>query len=746
MQKIKSSEKSLSKDHPKKNKRKKDNHFWRKFLLIIAGLFLLGFGSAMIWVSTLNLPDFSAFDELKLQSSTKIYDRTGTILLYNANQNFRRTIIPYEDMGLTIKQATVAIEDDKFYQHHGIRPASIIRALLANITTGSFSQGGSTITQQIIKNTLLTREKTISRKVKEWILAIKAENIFSKDEILGIYLNQASYGGNIYGVEEASQIYFHKPSRELDNAEAAYLASIPRGPSLYSPYGSNRKSLEDRKNLVLSRMHILGMLNDGDYESAKNEIVTFAPAGQGKIKAPHFVFFVLDYLKTKYGQEAVDNSGLKVITTLDYDLEQKTETIVNTYSKAQEKSFNGSNGAAVIIDPKTGQVLTMVGSRDYFDKEIDGAFNVATAHRQPGSSFKPIVYSTAFSMGYTPETILYDVETQFNSSCEGLSKTSKCYVPSDYNDKWRGPMTLRNALQQSINIPAVKLLYLVGIKTALQTAKNLGINNLGDGSQYGLSLVLGGAEVSPLDLTSAYSVFANEGVRRPYKFILSVTDANNNSLEEYQNEEYRVLPQQAVLTLDDVLTDNNARIPTFGANSPLYFADRPVAAKTGTTNDNKDVWTMGYTPSIVVGVWVGNNNNKPMRRITAGPSAAIMWHAIMAEALKTVPLESFPKPEPVLNQAELKPVMRGDWQAAGPHSILQSVDPSNPLGPAPVNPAKDSQYFHWEESARKWWLDNGYSIAPQFPQAPTEINPNNPPVNPFNNGSVFPVFPLPIIN
>ena len=470
---------------------------FKKWLFIFVGVGVILVGILMVWISLLKLPDFESFTQRKLQSSTKIYDRTGEILLYDIHQDIKRTVIPYEDMSIKIKNATVAIEDSTFYEHNGIRIPSIIRATIVAKITGKRVSGGSTITQQLIKNTLLTSRRTLTRKVKEWILAIKLEKVLSKEEILELYLNEAPYGGNIYGIAEASRAFFGKEPSEVTLAEAAYLAAIPNGPTYYSPYRKNKDKLDARKNLVLSRMLNLKFITEEEHKEAVAENVVFLPEQPLHIAAPHFVFFIKDYLETKYGVEAIEAGGLKVITTLDYELQKKAEEIALKNAKENEKNWNGKNAAVVVIDPKTGQLLSMVGSRDYFDKTIEGNFNVTTAQRQPGSSFKPIVYAQAFKEGYTQNTTLFDVRTEFNSSCDPLgkplpgSRNATCYNPDNYDDAFRGPMTLKEGLAQSINIIAVKLLYLVGVNDSLKMAHDLGISSLNDPTRYGLSLVIG---------------------------------------------------------------------------------------------------------------------------------------------------------------------------------------------------------------------------------------------------------------
>jgi penicillin-binding protein 1C len=683
------------------------------------GLFILFIGASIIWASTLKLPDYKTFSERRVLSSTQIYDRTGTHLLYDVHGAVKRTVIPYEAMGINIKNATVAIEDSEFWQHKGIRVSSIIRGTVWAVLTGKKIQGGSTITQQLVKNTLLTQDRTLTRKIKEWILALKVEKAMTKEEILALYLNEAPYGGSIYGIEEASKQFFGKDPANLTLAESAYLAAIPNAPTHYSPYGKNRAGLEERKNLVLKRMLDLKFITQQEYNTATREVVAFQPQAPLQITAPHFVFFVKDYLEKKYGPDALD-SGLKVVTTLDYDLEQKAEEIALTKGRENEKSFNAKNDAIVVIDPKTGQILTMVGSRDYLDKSVDGNFNVATAARQPGSSFKPIVYAEAFSKGYTEDTTLFDVPTEFNSSCSPSHKplpghaSAKCYAPKNVKDIYYGPVTLKNALAKSLNVVAVKLLYLVGVPDALKMAHDLGITTLNDPTRYGLSLVIGGGETTLLDMTSAYSVFATDGIRHPYQSIMSIEDSDGHILEQYDDHSYQVLDSNITRQLSDILSDNQARLGTFAAGSALEVPGRQVAVKTGTTNNNRDAWTIGYTPSVVVGVWVGNNDNKVMKAggvSLAGP----IWNAVISEVLKNQPVEYFDQPDPI--DQSLPPILRGVWQGQTTdssglpvslvHTILYWIDKANPTGGQPDNPEKDPLYSNWEYGVQKWWAANG---------------------------------------
>lgn len=710
----------------------------KELVLIVISVAIIGGGALLIWLSQVPLPDLNAFEQRKVAQSTKIYDRTGKILLYDIHENIRRTLIPYEEISRHAKNAIVAIEDPEFYQHKGIKPKAIIRAVFANITELRFGQGGSTITQQVIKNAILTQDKSVTRKLKEWVLALKLERVMEKDTILGIYLNEAPYGGNIYGIEEASQQFFGKHASDLTLGESAYLAALPQAPTYYSPFGRNRDKLDQRKDLVLEKMLENGFITKEESESAQKEVVSFnIPNSQG-IKAPHFVFYVRDYLVKKYGEEAVEKNGYKITTTLDYELQSKAEEIVKSFALQNAKDIDAENAAMVATDPKTGQILVMVGSRDYFDEEIDGNFNVATAKRQPGSSFKPFAYAAAFRKGYLPSTAVFDVKTEFSTQCnpDGTPKNeaSKCYSPGNFDNKFRGPMTLRQALAQSINIPAIKALYLGGVRETINLAREMGISTLTNPDQYGFTVVLGGGEVTLLDLTSAYGTFSNNGKRNDASAILKIETQDGEILEEYRKNEQVVLEENVAQMISDVLSDNNARIGTYAVNNPLNFPGYDVAAKTGTTNDYRDAWIVGYTPNIAVGAWAGNNNNRQIQHDrTASYIVAPMWNAFMKEALKKTPNERFAKPTyPESNT--LKPVLRGIWSGNTTykvnlvtnelaseytppqlteervvrqvHSILHWVEKNDPNGAVPQTPTDDPQYEYWEYAVRKWALEN----------------------------------------
>lgn len=681
--------------------------------LSVMGIIALGFfvfGATITWAAFMPIPAINNFENRQVAESTKIYDRTGNIVLYDVHGAMRRTAIPLEDISPYIRQATVAIEDATFYEHHGFRPLSFMRAVWTNIMYGELlsGQGGSTITQQVVKNALLTQDKTVTRKIKEIILAVRLDRLYSKDQILNVYLNENPYGGTVYGIQEASQYFFGVDAMDVTLAQAAYLAALPQAPTRYSPYGNNRNLLESRKNRVLQQMFENGYIDEEQLAAAKSEEVVFRDQAEAGIKAPHFVFYVRQYLEDKYGVDAVLNDGLRVITTLDYDMQKKAEEIVAEYAPGMERNFNATNEGMVAIDPTSGHILTMVGSRGYFDETIDGKVNVAISHRQPGSSFKPFVYATAFQKGYTPETVVFDLQTQFSTACavtDYANSNPPCYSPGNYDGLFKGPMTLRNALAQSQNIPAVKTLYLAGIQDSIETARRMGITTLVDAARYGLTLVLGGGEVTLLDMTSAYSVFANDGIRNPSTPILRVEDKKGKILEEYQPKSERVLDSEIARKISDVLSDNVARTPEFGADSPLNFPGYDVADKTGTTNDFRDVWIVGYTPGISIGAWAGNNDNSPMERRIAAFIIAPMWHDFMEYALEKYPSDGFPAPAPDPELDSLPPVLRGEWNtnpAEGIHEILYWVNKDNPRSGRPTNPWSDSQFAYWEFPVSLW--------------------------------------------
>jgi 1A family penicillin-binding protein len=688
--------------HPKRTRKRQFAFLWNALLVIVgAGLFVAG--AAMLWIALTPVPDLSSFANRQVIQSTKLYDRTGQVLLYDFGAgSVRRESVPLADVSPNIINATVSIEDADFYSHGGIRVTSIIRAILADLIPGGLTQGGSTITQQVVKNSILTSQKSITRKVHEWVLAIKLEEHYSKQQILEFYFNETPYGGTIYGIETASESFFGIPASDVDLAQAAYLAALPQAPSYYSPYGANRDALDTRKNLVLDKMLQLGYITQEQHDQAQAEVVTFKPQAASSIIAPHFVFYIEQYLENKYGSDVIDQ-GLKVVTTLDADLQAHTEQVISSYAASNLKNFKASNEAAVIIDPQTGQILTMVGSNDYFSTTTDGQFNAATAHRQPGSAFKPFVYAAALLKGYTPNTAIFDLPTQFSTACapsDNHNSTSPCYAPQNYDGKFRGLMTFTTALAQSINVPAVKTVYLAGVSNVINLATRMGIPGFQSADHYGLTLALGAQEVSVLDLTSAYADFADDGIRNVPTGILSVTKSDGTVLEQYTANPQQVLDQNVAREMNSMLSNNPARFPEYPPDNPFVFSGYDVAAKTGTTNDSKDAWTVGYSPTVAVGMWAGNNDDSPMVKEIAGYIVAPIWHDVMAYALSKEPQAYFNEPappapgiSPALNGSATNVTATGAVQT---HDILYWVNKDNPLGPAPANPASDPQYAYWE--------------------------------------------------
>lgn len=684
--------------------------WWRVFLVASLGIVGLGFvaaGAVLLTVALTPVPDIASFGSREVAQSTKIYDRTGQTLLYDYNRDARRALVSLADIAPSAINATIAIEDSNFYQHGGIRVSSIIRAALVDLIPGGATQGGSTITQQVVKNTLLTSRKTIVRKIHEWALALRLEQAYSKDAILETYLNSIPYGGVLYGVGAASEAYFGVPPKDLSLAQSAYLAAMIRAPSYYSPYGSHKAELDARKSLVLERMRTLGFISESDYTEAAAEHVAFVGTGAAGIVAPHFVFYILNQLEEMYGAEALQ-SGLKVTTTLDADLQIKEEAVVKKYALKNAASGGATNGALVALDPATGEILTMVGSRDFFDTTIDGQYNATLALRQPGSTMKPFVYALALMRGYTRDTVIFDAPTQFSTACPPSAvgnNTAPCYAPVNYDNAYRGPMTFETALAQSINIPAVKVLYLVGIQSAIDLARSFGLSTLGDAKQCGLTVVIGGCEVRLLDLVGAYAALGNGGVKNTPTSILEVADAQGNVLEAYEPHPARVIPENIANDINAMLSDQLARIPEYRPGGVLDILGYEVAVKTGTTDNSRDAWTVGYTPALALGVWVGNNDNTPAASL-AGLIAAPMWHEAIAAALPSYPTTYWGAPSPIPDT--VPPMLRGAWQipdtngAVVPHSLLYWTDKHDPRGPAPPNPAQDPQFAAWEYAVQSY--------------------------------------------
>ncbi len=594
-----------------------------------------------------DIPSPTNLGSTSMPQSTQIYDRNGR-LLYTVYSNKNQSFVPLSQIPKHMQQATIAIEDKDFYQHGAIDLRGIARAFIS-IVIHKQLQGGSTLTQQLVKTSLLTPERTITRKVKEIILSFATEAIYPKSKILELYLNQVPYGGTAYGVEAASETYFGKKVQDLDIAEAALLAGLPEAPTTYSPFGSHPELAKQRQEQVIKNMHDQGYITAEQEQKALKEKLVYQKVSSN-IEAPHFVLYVKDLLIQKYGQQTVEEGGLKVTTSLDLKLQEYAQATVSA-EVSSLKPYNVSNGAAVISDPKTGEILAMVGSKDYFDTSIDGNVNIALSLRQPGSSIKPINYAVGLIHGYTAATPFADSRICFPNA------NAPAYCPVNYDGKFHGIVQMRFALANSINIPAVKMLKLNGVPSMIATASAMGITTFTDPQRYGLSLTLGGGEVSMLQMMTAYGVFANSGYRIDLHPILKVTDSRGKVLEEYKPLASpifgrKVLPEGVSFIISSILSDNDARAQEFGTNSPLRIGNLPVAVKTGTTNDFRDNWTFGYTPSYVVGVWVGNNDNHPMSGLVSGiTGAAPIWHALMAHVLENKTSEPFGRPPDVIQKA-----------------------------------------------------------------------------------------------
>lgn len=729
--KWKKREKSYFRNHRHRGERKS---IWLRLIAgFIAIVFVFGIGLTL-WASR-DLPDPNKLMNREVAQSTKIYDRKGETILYEIHGDQKRTLVSLNDIPLNVRNATIAIEDKDFYKHGGFSIVAIMRTVVMNVLKQQ-KAGGSTLTQQFVKNAILTNEKTYTRKIKELILAYRLEKQFTKDDILQMYLNEIPYGSTAYGVEAASLRYFGKNVKDTTLAEAAILAAIPQAPTRYSPYGAHADLLLARQKYILDQMVNQSYITEDEAKKAKEQKLEFRKQAEN-ILAPHFVMYIKDYLANKYDQKTIEQGGLKIISTLDLDKQRIAEDVVKTRALKNAKNYKATNAALVSLDPKTGQVLVMVGSRDYFDDSIDGQVNIALASRQPGSSMKPIVYAAAFLKGFTPDTILYDVVTNFSTDPD------KKYEPHNYNLKENGPVTIRKALAGSLNIPAVKAMYLAGIDNVLDLAKNLGYTTLADKDRFGLSLVLGGGEVKLLEHTNAYSVFARDGIKSKINPVLKIEDAQGKTLEEYKDENEKVLDTQVARQITSILTDNNARSYVFGANNFLRLSDRLVGAKTGTTNDYKDAWTIGFSPSVVTGVWVGNNDNTSMSRGADGSVvAAPIWNEYMKKVLVGTPVEDFKKPDTTktgkavldgrATSSESTKIDRASGLLATdltpasyielknfeqPHCILYYVNKNDPRGPAPKDPSVDPQFSNWEGAVKAWAIRNNiYATS----TAPTE--------------------------
>jgi len=666
------------------------------------------------WIAK-DLPSSGKLQSRLLSESTKIYARDGT-LLYEVYGDKKRTVVPLSNISKDLQNATIAVEDKNFYNHGGIDFFAIIRSFFYNLTHSSKIQGGSTLTQQFVKNALLSPEKTFTRKIKEALLSIVIEHLYSKDKILEMYLNEIPYGSNTYGAEAASQTYFSKSAKDLTLEESATIASLPKAPTYYSPYGTHTSELLYRKDFVLDKMAEQGYVSKEKSEQAKQQKIAFVKRKEN-ITAPHFVMYVRQLLVDKYGEKMVDEGGLKVTTSLDLSKQKMAEDVVAQNAPKNLKRFAAHNASMVSMNPQTGEVLAMVGSVDYFDDTNDGNVNVALSLQEPGSSFKPYAYANAFKNGYSPATMLIDVKTDFGGG----------YKPDNFDGKSHGIQSARTALAGSLNIPAVKMLYMGGLDSTLDLVEQMGITTLKDRSKYGLSLTLGGGSVTPLEHTAAMGVFATQGIKHDIHPILKIEDGRGKVLEEYKKEEDKgkeVLPAPVAYQIQNIMSDNQARSFIFGSHSPLILPDRPVGAKTGTTQDFRDGWTLGYTPSLVTGVWVGNNDNTPMHKGEAVFAAAPIWNDFMKKALSGTPVEQFQRPPgvvdltvakvsgllPSANTKETKKeIFAKDYNMPkGKDNVYVSKTIECPGGPKQVSfaqlhaeiPKEDPAYPRWEAAVR----------------------------------------------
>lgn len=657
-------------------------------LIIVVGFLLLLFGSVIFFAT--QIPNPADLSSREIAQATKIYDKKGE-LLYDIYQNQNRTPVKLSEIPDYVKQATLAIEDKDFYKHSGFSLTGIARSVFELIIHRRV-EGGSTLTQQLVKNALLSGERTVTRKLKEFILAIGVERSYSKDQILEMYLNEIPYGGTAYGIEVAANLYFGKSARDLDLAEASLLAGLPQRPSVYSPYGSRPELAKVRQKEVLNRMVEDKYITADQAKSAMAEQLTYrtGKSEQG-FKAPHFVLYVKQKLIEQFGDKMVEGGGLRVTTTLDYDLQKKAEEIVKKEVDNLASAKVG-NGAALVLDPKTGQILAMVGSKDYFgDSKPEGCtegstctfepnVNVVISPRQPGSATKPIAYSKALEKGYTAAQVYIDVKTEFPGGDQPT------YIPVNYDGQFRGPVQLRYALGNSYNIPAVKNLALTGVKDVMGLGFGMGLTTWEPSEEnvnsVGLSLVLGGREVRLLDLTSAYGVFANQGRQLDPVSVLKVTDSKGKTLfEYYESEGKKVLDPGIAFIISDILSDNGARTAAFGSNSVLNVSGKTVAVKTGTTDQKRDNWAVGFTPLVVVGVWVGNNNNEVMSPVVASgvTGASPIWNKIMVAALEGKSNELFVRPDNVI-QTDVDGLMTGKPHGDSPtrkEYFIVGTEPKN---------------------------------------------------------------------
>ncbi len=698
---------------------------WVRWSLYTLGVFCLLsvsiVGAAYVFVAK-DLPSVVNLDERRIAESSQIYDRTGEVLLYEISGDENRRIISSEEISDTLKQAFIAIEDQAFYDHIGIRPRAIARAAFSNVTGRGIGGGASTITQQFVKNALLTNERSLMRKAREAILAVQIEQRYDKDEILTLYLNEIPFGGQTYGVQAAAQTFFGVDASDVEPYQAAMMAAMIQRPTYFSPYGSNFESLVNRQQFVLRLMRDEGYLSQEEYEEQKEKELVIQPFARN-IKAPHFVFYVREQLAEQFGEELLEQGGLRIQTTLDWELQQIAERAVREELEPNRARFDAQNAALGAINPENGDILAMVGSRNYFDTENDGNVNVLTSSQSPGSSIKPLIYASAFEKGFHPETYVFDLPTNFE-----LTPGLPPYEPNNFNLRFNGPVSLRRSLATSLNIPAVKTLYLAGINDTKRLGFELGITDYTEDRQAGLAMALGGVDLKLIEHFGSYGAFANDGMHNPLTGIMQVTSTRGETLYSWESSQKRVLSTQVARQITNVLSDNDARSPVFGFTNNLSVPGVQAAAKTGTSQQFRDALTVGYTDNLVAGVWVGKNDNSPMTNGADGSVvAAPIWNRFMREAVAIRPAGSFTDPDPVDIE---KPMMDGGFERIQRikvnritgkratdrtppelveereyktvHNILHYVDLSDPLGDIPSDPTADPMYERWEQGVRNW--------------------------------------------
>ncbi len=677
-------------------KRKKQKRLVLKIFLSLALIFI----GVSFFVISIQLPDLSDINLIKDRvkfGGLEIYDRTGRYLIYQTG--FRHQWVDYDEISDKIVKSTLAAEDSEFYTHHGISLKGIFRAIWLNLKSRSLSYGGSTITQQLVRNLFLTQQKSIWRKIKEIILAIKLEKKYSKEQILTYYLNVVYYGAGNIGIEAASEFYFGKRAKDLSWDEAASLAAIPKSPSNYSPTNEeNLKRLKIRRDYILQRLVELGWLNKDDLSFYQKKPLVSLKKTFRSLLAPHFVQEVLNQLQIMYPDQKLESLGLKVYTTLDVEMQKVAENTVWQHALENEKKYNGKNAALMAMDPLTGEVLALVGSRNFFDEEIDGQVNVPFSFRQPGSAFKPISYAALFELGYPDVTILFDVPTNFGTD-------DKPYLPKNFDKKYRGPVTVRQSLAQSLNIPSIKVFYLAIPDRVIDLARKAGMSYLKDFNYYGLSLGIGTAEVKMKDLLRFYGALANDGILVTQSLIKQIVNSEGKIIYLYQPKKERILSENSARMVTDILKDPIARIGLFQSSLNLtIFPGYEIALKTGTTQNFVDAWTFGYSKNLVVGVWAGNSDGTPMTSESSSIVAALpIFHDFMQTMIDKgyITKDNFIPPQKYIYD---KPMLNGSYISNyGIHDILFYVDRFNPLGPIPGFTSTDPQFINWENGVKRWF-------------------------------------------